>query len=302
MRFDFHWTTDGWRISEVNADVPGGFTESSSFTQLIARHLPDHAPTGDPATDWAQCINDAAGPRGRIGLIWAAGFMEDYQIVTYLSRRLKALGHECHLAGPQQLRWRADRPHAMTADGDTALDLIVRFYQAEWLARLPRRSGWHHFFSPDTQTPLLQPGSCILVESKRLPLVWDELSTPMPAWRRLLPRTADPRTVNWRRGDEWILKTAYCNNGDSVSIRALLKPRQWRRTMLDVMLHPRDWLAQRRFETVALPTPRGPMHPCMGVFVVDGRAAGIYGRLSAEPVVNYQAVDVAVLAPREDLP
>ncbi|MCL4192911.1 MAG: hypothetical protein KJZ87_14350, partial [Thermoguttaceae bacterium] len=23
MRFDFHFTTDGWRISEVNSDVPG---------------------------------------------------------------------------------------------------------------------------------------------------------------------------------------------------------------------------------------------------------------------------------------
>jgi len=24
MRFDFHFTPEGWRISEVNADVPGG--------------------------------------------------------------------------------------------------------------------------------------------------------------------------------------------------------------------------------------------------------------------------------------
>ena len=25
MRFDFHYTDEGWRISEVNADVPGGY-------------------------------------------------------------------------------------------------------------------------------------------------------------------------------------------------------------------------------------------------------------------------------------
>jgi hypothetical protein len=29
MRFDFHWTVTGWKISEVNSDVPGGFSESS---------------------------------------------------------------------------------------------------------------------------------------------------------------------------------------------------------------------------------------------------------------------------------
>src|SRR3954463_8390275 len=36
MRFDFHLTTQGWRVSEVNSDVPGGFTEASHFTQLMA--------------------------------------------------------------------------------------------------------------------------------------------------------------------------------------------------------------------------------------------------------------------------
>src|SRR5688572_29756398 len=36
MRFDFHFTTEGWRISEVNSDVPGGFIEADGFTQLMA--------------------------------------------------------------------------------------------------------------------------------------------------------------------------------------------------------------------------------------------------------------------------
>jgi hypothetical protein len=37
------------------------------------------------------------------------------------------------------------------------------------------------------------------------------------------------------------------------------------------------------------------MYPCLGVYTIDGRAAGIYGRLSARPLVDYAAVDVAVL-------
>ena len=35
MRFDFHFTNEGWKISEVNNDVPGGFTEASSFSSFF---------------------------------------------------------------------------------------------------------------------------------------------------------------------------------------------------------------------------------------------------------------------------
>ena len=49
IRFDFHWTTEGWRISEANSDVPGGFTEASSFTQRMAEQYPGLEPAGDPA-------------------------------------------------------------------------------------------------------------------------------------------------------------------------------------------------------------------------------------------------------------
>ncbi len=69
MRFDFHWTTDGWRISEVNSDVPGGFIEASPFTQMMADETECGLPGGDPAA-----IGDAehgqrvpTGRRDRIG-------------------------------------------------------------------------------------------------------------------------------------------------------------------------------------------------------------------------------------------
>ncbi|MFD1899431.1 hypothetical protein GQR36_03495 [Enterococcus termitis] len=37
MRFDFHPTDQGWQISEVNSDVPGGFAESSILPEIAAR-------------------------------------------------------------------------------------------------------------------------------------------------------------------------------------------------------------------------------------------------------------------------
>lgn len=38
-RYDFHMTTNGWMISEVNSDVPGGFAESSLLPKLAIKYL-----------------------------------------------------------------------------------------------------------------------------------------------------------------------------------------------------------------------------------------------------------------------
>ena len=50
IRFDFHPTPDGWRISEANSDVPGGYAESSHFAQLMAEHS-GLRPIADPVTN-----------------------------------------------------------------------------------------------------------------------------------------------------------------------------------------------------------------------------------------------------------
>jgi hypothetical protein len=36
-------------------------------------------------------------------------------------------------------------------------------------------------------------------------------------------------------------------------------------------------------------------YPCIGVYTVDGRAAGIYGRVASQPLINDTAKDIAVL-------
>lgn len=54
-------------------------------------------------------------------------------------------------------------------------------------------------------------------------------------------------------------------------------------------------MAQRRFEVLPLATPRGPMLPCIGVYTVDGVAAGAYGRVTEKPFIDATAIDAAVL-------
>ena len=105
--------------------------------------------------------------------------------------------------------------------------------------------------------------------------------------------------TNWRRpsaGSE----TAMCNNGDTVSIRELMKPKDWWLTRLGVHLRPQNWIAQRRFESALVDTPIGPRHVCIGIYTVNGKAAGAYARLSEKPVIDFAAMDVALLLQDHD--
>ena len=54
-------------------------------------------------------------------------------------------------------------------------------------------------------------------------------------------------------------------------------------------------MAQRRFESMPIPTPLGPRHVCVGVYTVNGKAAGAYVRLSEKPLIDFCATDVALL-------
>ena len=37
------------------------------------------------------------------------------------------------------------------------------------------------------------------------------------------------------------------------------------------------------------------IHACLGVYVIDGRAAGVYARVSRKPLIDGRAQDAAVL-------
>jgi hypothetical protein len=294
FRFDFHPTADGWRISEANSDVPGGYAEAGAFTRLLAEHFPGLVPAGDPAARLTEALLVGRDGPGPVALLSAPGYVEDQQVTAHLAARLRERGGAAHLAHPPHLRWEDGRAHFAGPGHRGPVAGVFRFLQGEWLARLPARLGWRFFFRGG-RTPVCNPGSCLLTESKRFPLVWDRLATPLPTWRALLPPTRDPRGAFWRSDPGWLLKTAFCNTGDTVSGRHLSDARRWRQAAWDAWLRPGGWVAQRVFAAVPLPTPAGPLYPCLGVYTVNGRAAGVYGRLAPRPLIDFAARDVAVL-------
>lgn len=299
IRFDFHPTSDGWRISEANTDVPGGFTEASHFTEMMAEHFPHLAMPGNPVEAWCDALAAAAGAEAQVALLSAPGVLSDHQVIAFLAQKLQERGCHAHLAKPEQIRWCDGRAHLNANWYQGPLDLIIRFYQAEWLPRLSRKTGWQHFFRGG-KSLVTNPPLGTIPESKRFPLLWKHLATPLPAWRKLLPATRDPRDLSWFDNGDWLLKTAYCNTGEAVSIRDQMKTRHWWQSKLSSRLWPHKWIAQKRFESVPLPTPDGPRHVCVGVYTVNGKAAGAYARMSAKPLIDYMATDVALLINEND--
>jgi hypothetical protein len=181
----------------------------------------------------------------------------------------------------------------------TAIGAVVRFYQAEWLPQIPRRAQWSLLLAGG-RTPVSNPLACIFGESKRFPLVWDRLRAALPTWRRLLPETRDPKAAPWRHDDSWLIKSAWCNTGDSVSGRGLIADREWRSALWSATLFPRQWVAQRRFDPAPVPSPIGNVYPCIGVYTIDGRACGAYTRISTSRIIDHRAIDAALLLTEND--
>jgi hypothetical protein len=266
---------------------------------LIADASGEGEPAGFPIDAWADAIAASAARGFPIALIAAPGYIEDNEIIAYVARQLHACGFQTQLAKPEQIAWSDGVARLSTGWYSGEIGALVRFYQSEWLARLPRGCGWRHFFL-DGRTPVGNPGIAVLGESKRLPLVWDRIDLPISSWRAVLPETRDPREAPWETDGAWIIKSAYCNNGDTVGSCGWLSPGRWQQLVKEVRRKPAEWVAQRRFDTLACETPAGPMRPCLGVYVINGVAAGIYGRLSSGPIIDYAAMDAAVLVASDD--
>jgi len=280
LRFDFHPTASGWIASEVNADVPGGFTEAAHLPRLYQPHQPGLLCPPSPLQVWGDKLEAVAGD-AHVALLYAPGYLEDQQVVLALSAELRDRARTpVLLQSPESLHWANGHAH-LRADPRIRFAAVVRFYQAEWLAQLPRQTGWEPLFLPGTSTCVVNPALSVISESKRLPLIFPSLASPSAACRELFPTSVDPRVLTRAMQEKWVLKAAYANNGDHVYLGSELTQRDWEKLLRIAQRNPERWVAQQRFETIDLPSASGPLKPCLGLFVIGGQGAGAYVRLSA---------------------
>ncbi|MCL1919987.1 MAG: glutathionylspermidine synthase family protein [Kiritimatiellaeota bacterium] len=312
MRFDFHPTEEGWALSEVNSDVPGGIAEASVLPSIAGKWFGDFAPHGDTAGALLDAFRDKVAPGGTIALVHATSYADDRQVMQCLGDCFENAGYRAWYTAPDRLAW--DKKRAVGADG------IIRFFPLEWLANLPRNAAWEGYF--DTATPSCNHPVALFAQSKRLPLIWDELGVDIPTWKSLLPETVDTRAYGSRgrspstcsmqgrspalpamEGErprelqgEWILKPALGRVGEGIPIKGTMPEKEIRLVEKAAKRHPEDWVAQRLFRSRPLAAENGEQyHLCIGAFTVDGKSAGFYGRVSPTPRMDANAKDIPVL-------
>lgn len=300
LRFDFHPTSTGWLLSEVNSDVPGGFVEASILPELFKPFQGEVIIPANPLNAWGK-LAETEFVKGHIALLHAPGYLEDQQVVFGLSRELKMRGFIPHLIqSPEALKWRNGSAR-LVSNNEIQVQGVIRFFQAEWLAKLPIQTGWQRLFAGKSRTRVSNPLEAVISESKRLSLSFESLKAVSKHWRELFPACLDPRDVNASEREAWVLKAAYSNTGDAIYIGAELSQKAWERLLRSAQTDPMNWVLQRRFETVTLQSSGGPVRPCVGVFVIGGQAAGAYVRLSKTQVTDAYALDAPLfLIPGED--
>jgi glutathionylspermidine synthase len=275
--------------------------EASGLPQLVLPYTAGARPAGDVAACYADAVLRSLPERAHIALVHATAYSDDRQVMTYIAGALEQRGARVSLVSPVHLRWQEGRAMLHTDWTSGPLDAVLRFYPAEWMPNLPTACGWTTYFERTT-TPVSNPATALITQSKRFPLTWDALRTPLPTWRVLLPETRDPRDVRWQGSDEWVLKPALGRVGEDVLISGITAAPDAQRVARDVTRHPQHWIAQRRFEATPLVAGGTDCYPGIGIYTVDGRAAGAYGRLAARPLIDARARDAAVLIRDRRLP
>ena len=307
MRFDFHPVTDsasetGWAVSEVNSDVPGGLAESSVLPEIAGKYLDGLKLNCRPGINTANILHEAFRDKtkkdGTVAFVHATSYADDRQVMQFLSDYFNNHGINTVFAAPDHIKW-INKKAVSIIEGQTGdIDGIIRFFPLEWLAYLPKKSTMKGYF--DCETISCNHPVSIFAQSKRLPLIWDKLGIEVPVWRKLLPETADPKSIkNQNIKSNWIYKPVLGRVGEGISIKGAIPDKDFQKIEKEANKYPKFWVAQQMFKSQPLPVKDADSsqsyHLCVGVFTIDGKRAGFYGRISPYPLIDSKARDIPIL-------
>lgn len=308
MRYDFHPIKDEkWAVSEVNSDVPGGFAEASlmpkvaleifgnenytyrSFGDIFIRKL-IYKLIGEEENENVKKL----AHQYRIMLVHCTSYSDDRQVMQFLGDRLKDIGFQVIYGAADHLNFKDNIAYSILDGNEGKIDAIIRFTPLEWIKDIkPKR--WQGYF--DTYTLSCNHPVAIFAQTKRFPFVWDILEQngiSMSTWRKLLPDTLEIKKTKGKVG--YIYKPVYGRVGEKISIKEACKDDEYKKIMSDVKIHPKKYLAQKRFESLPIIDEFGnEFHICLGSYAIDGSHAGYYARVSTLPRIDSNAADIPVL-------
>ena len=271
MRFDLHPTPSGWAVSEVNSDVPAGYPEATILPLLVEKLFPGYKRYGDFETTFVTSFNQKLPKQATIGYLYDTHVVEDYQILKFLGDIFEKQGHRSVYLSPNHVQ-------------EVAIDAIYRYFPVEFLEHTPG-VAWRYFLTNDL--PSCNHPVALLTQSKRLPLVWDELGVDHTMWSAMLPKTTEVAHCN----ENYIFKPAFGRVGEGINIPHTMSKAESEAIKRTALQYPTQCVAQQLFESQSF----DGQHVCVGVFVIDGKFSGFYGRVSSKARMDADASDVAVL-------
>lgn len=284
-------------VSEVNSDVPGGLAEASVWPGIAAEAFAGYEPGESVAKHLLAGFAPLIGKGGRIAFVHATSYSDDRQVMEFLSDYFYKHGYETIFAAPDHIKWKDNKAHLVLTGLEGKTDGIVRFFPLEWLENLPRKTGWQGYYNG--LTPACNHPIAMLTQSKRLPLIWDQLGENAATWKTFLPETKDPRQIP-KGAEGWIYKPALGRVGEGISIPAAITAKESAKIEKSARRFHREWVAQKMFASRPLRTEAGEdYHLCIGVYTVNGRCAGFYSRISPFPRIDARAMDIPVLVSRK---
>ena len=308
-RADLFLCQDGEvQCCEVNSDTPSGEAEAVLLNQLLH---PYHAQTRDPnrrlaSVFWRMLETSHGGePPRSVGIVYPTELTEDLSMIAIYRQWLEARGCQVVLGSPYNLH-ACDTGVAMFGE---PIDLVIRHYKTDWWGE--REVVWSDadpYLDPEPldkplrllleaeyngRVTVVNPFGAVATQNKlSLAMMWEmieQFSPPSRRWiRRYIPETYRLTQVN--RADiaanrsSWVLKSAYGCEGDETVCGPYVSDEDWHRTLASAI--PEYWICQRFFDVAPEPHGRNPNY---GVYLVGGRSAGFYTRLSVA-ATNEQAV------------
>jgi hypothetical protein len=300
-RADLFVCTDG-RIQccEVNSDTPSGEAEAVLLNRMLH---PYHEGVRDPnrrfPTAFWQMLVASHGGRApeTIGIVYPTELPEDLSMIAAYREWLTARGCQVVLGSPYNLH-ACDEGLGMFG---ARLDLVIRHYKTDWWGE--REVVWRDaepYPDPDPldgplrlvleaeyagKVTVVNPFGTIVTQNKlSLAFMWEEqhrFSPQARRWiRRYIPETYRMATMSaadlLRQRESWVLKSAYGCEGEETICGPFVDATEWEETIACVL--PEYWVCQRFFSVA----PEGDgSFPNYGVYLVGGRNAGFYTRLSA---------------------
>jgi glutathionylspermidine synthase len=333
-RADVFATPAGLRVCELNSDTPSGQPEAVALSAMAlaadasrARACVDpNAGLGARTVAMIAASARRTGARGRltVGIVYPTEFAEDLAMIALVQRWLEDAGHDVVLGSPFNVARAGDG--RATVFG-TPCDVVVRHYKTDWWGeRLPVRDDdelppdraplvqpLHALLAADLdgRTAVVNPFGAVITQNKRaLALCWEAIQRFSPrsqqAIRALLPRTLRLEVARehiWQQRAQWVLKSDHGCEGAEVIVGAAVGQDEWE----DALAHAiaQRWVAQEYF--AAAPAGDG-LITNHGVYVVAGRAAGVFARRHApvgphgNGVTDAAAHCVPVMVEREAAP